>query len=43
MHQDPFPNPDGGEEPDGFVPPEDEDGPPPAATWTTPSRGTKAA
>ncbi len=27
MHQDPFPNPDGGEEPDGFVPPEDEDGP----------------
>ena len=27
MPADPFPDPDDGEEPDGFVPPEDEDGP----------------
>ena len=29
MPQDPFPEPDDGEEPDGFVPPEDQDGPGP--------------
>jgi hypothetical protein len=27
MPQDPFPDPDDGEEPDGSVPPEDQDGP----------------
>jgi hypothetical protein len=27
MHQDPFPDPDGGEEPDGSMPPGDADGP----------------